>query len=39
MIFWCWVCHAHRKHTMTTEEKGYCTVCNSANYAPTGDIG
>jgi len=37
--FWCWVCHAHRKHAMITEELGTCLICGTKNWAPTGDLG
>jgi hypothetical protein len=36
--YWCWFCHAYRKHRMVTEEKGYCAICDTVNYAPMGDV-
>lgn len=39
LTYWCWICHAARQHMMIPgTEKGYCTVCETLNWQPKGDI-
>lgn len=37
--FFCPDCNTQENHLMLTEEVGYCIICHSRNFGPTGDIG